>query len=104
VAQEGLNNVTRHSGAHAVALSLHHEATKLLLQVTDDGRGFVPGAPDHAIGLGLHSAAERVRSVGGTLTVDSAPGAGTTLRVVVPVVVIPVREANDASAAHHPRG
>lgn len=99
VAQEALNNVTRHSGAHHVGLWLRREPNELQLQVTDDGRGFVPGAPEHACGLGLHSAAERVGSVGGTLTVESVPGAGTTLRVA-----IPVRESDDASATGHPRG
>jgi signal transduction histidine kinase len=84
VAQEALNNVTRHSGAHRVDLSLQREDTEILLEVTDDGRGFAPGAPGHIAGLGLYSVAERVDSVGGTLTVASTPGAGTTLRVAIP--------------------
>jgi signal transduction histidine kinase len=85
VAQEALNNVTLHSGAHSVDLSLCCEEAELSLQVTDHGRGFTLGALDHATGLGLHSAAERVGSVGGTLTIESAPGAGTTVRATVPL-------------------
>ncbi|RKQ91304.1 hypothetical protein C8N24_1126 [Solirubrobacter pauli] len=71
VARELLTNVTRHAEAHRV-----------VLEVTDDGRGFA-GAP--AAGhLGLALVAERVRSAGGQLRIDSAPGAGTRVRVVIP--------------------
>jgi two-component system sensor histidine kinase UhpB len=84
VAQEGLTNVVRHSGARGVELSLRREGNELRLRVTDDGRGFNPSTLDGA-GLGLYSVAERVRGVGGRMAVDSAPGAGTTLRVVVPL-------------------
>jgi two-component system sensor histidine kinase UhpB len=84
VAQEALNNVVRHSGAHRAELSLRRSGAELELAISDDGRGFVPGAADRRTGLGLFSAAERVRLVGGTLAVDSAPGGGTTLRAAVP--------------------
>jgi signal transduction histidine kinase len=85
VVQEALNNVIRHSGARGVDLSLRREGTTLLLQITDDGRGFTPCALEAGSGLGLYSVTERVRAVGGATTVDSAPGAGTTLRVAVPL-------------------
>jgi two-component system sensor histidine kinase UhpB len=84
VAQEALNNVVRHSGARRVDLSLHCRAEGLLLEVADDGRGFASTAPARR-GLGLRSAAERVRAVGGDLSVNSSPGAGTTVRVTVPL-------------------
>jgi signal transduction histidine kinase len=99
VAQEAVNNVIRHSRARSIDLALRREGTALLLQVTDDGRGFPAGARDQATGLGLRSATERVRAVGGTLAVESAPGAGTTVRVAVPL-----REAEDAQDARHSRG
>jgi signal transduction histidine kinase len=99
VAQEAFSNVIRHSGANNVELSLSREGPELRLQVTDDGRGFVPFAPDRVGGLGLHSAAERLGSVGGTLTVDSAPGAGTTLRAAVRL-----GKGDDASGARYSRG
>jgi signal transduction histidine kinase len=99
VAQEAISNVVRHSGAHRVDLSLGREGSELLLEVTDDGRGFAPSAPDGATGLGLHSAAERLGSVGGTLAVDSTPGAGTILRAAVPL-----GKGDHASTAAHPRG
>jgi len=91
VAQEAFNNVIRHSGAHNIDLELRREGAELLLQVTDDGRGFEPGASDPGNGLGLYSIGERVHAVGGTVQVDSAPGGGTTIRVAVPV-----REVLDA--------
>jgi two-component system sensor histidine kinase UhpB len=99
VAQEAFSNVVRHSGAHSVELSLSREGPELLLQVTDDGRGFAPCTADRTGGLGLHSAAERVASVGGTLTVDTAPGAGTKLRAAVRL-----GKGDDASGARHSRG
>lgn len=99
VAQEALNNVVRHSGAHTVALMLRRDGDELSLAVADDGRGFASSTPGFAFGLGLHSAAERVASVGGTLAIESAPGAGTTVRVA-----IPIRESDGASPAGHPRG
>ena len=86
VAQEALNNVVRHSGAHRVELSLHCRGEELLLEVADDGRGFAPASPDRRSGLGLRSAAERVHAVGGLFSVDSAPGAGTRIRVAVPLL------------------
>jgi signal transduction histidine kinase len=52
------------------------------LSVTDDGRGFVRG--DHAHGFGLVGMAERVASVDGRLEIESAPGAGTTVRATLP--------------------
>jgi len=81
VAQEALSNVIRHSGAHSVDLVLRLEAGDLVLQVTDDGHGLQnPGQ-----GLGLRSAAERVRAVGGVLRVESPAGQGTTVSVAVPL-------------------
>jgi signal transduction histidine kinase len=81
VAQEALSNVIRHSGAHSVDLMLRLEAGALVLQVTDDGHGLqTPGQ-----GLGLRSAAERVRAVGGVLRIESPAGQGTTVSLAVPL-------------------
>jgi two-component system sensor histidine kinase UhpB len=85
VAQEALNNVVRHSRARRVDLSLHCRTEELLLEVADDGQGFAFIPPSRRSGLGLRSAAERVRAVGGYLSVNSSPGAGTTVRVTVPL-------------------
>ena len=91
VTQEGLNNVIRHAEAAMVTVTLRAEAGRVTLTIRDDGAGFTPGAPDQETGLGLLTLAERARSAGGTLAVESEPGAGTTLRVSVPL-----EEARDA--------
>lgn len=85
VTQEALNNVIRHSGARAVTVALRRDRSSLVLDIGDDGRGFTPGGPDRQHGLGLLTTRERVRAIGGTLTIESAPGAGTTVRVTVPL-------------------
>jgi len=91
VAQEAVNNVVRHSGAPSVTMWLRQEGTDLVLEVTDDGRGMDVAGAMPGGGLGLRSATERVRAVGGVLTVESTPGVGTTIRAV-----IPLPEADDA--------
>jgi signal transduction histidine kinase len=85
VAQEALNNVIRHAGAHRVDLTLRREGGLLKLEVSDDGRGIAPERRGERAGLGLRSATERVHACGGELIVESAPGAGTALRVTVPL-------------------
>ncbi len=86
IAQEALHNALRHAGAGArIAVVLHSEPGRLELSVTDDGVGFEPdAAPVRSHRLGLTTMAERARAAGGTLTIDSTPGAGTTVRLEVP--------------------
>jgi signal transduction histidine kinase len=76
VVQEALANVDKHAGAGAVSVLVEYSDTALRLVVRDDGRGFTPGPTS---GVGLATMRERVESVGGTLSVTSAPGAGTTV-------------------------
>lgn len=83
IAQEALSNVMRHAQARTVRVQVARDAG-LRLQVRDDGVGMAPARPG-ARGLGLLGAAERAAALGGTLSVDSAPGQGTTLRLVLPV-------------------
>jgi len=85
VAQEGLNNAVRHSGAKTLRVFLRKDERGIMLTVTDDGRGFSPAAPRERGGLGLHSAAQRVALAGGDFTIDSASGMGTTLRAQIPL-------------------
>ena len=80
VAQEALHNALRHSGAAQVSVRLSYEGGRLTLAVQDDGDGFEPHG---AHGLGLMSMRERAESVGGAMTVASAPGQGTTVLVEV---------------------
>ncbi|MET7703828.1 GAF domain-containing sensor histidine kinase [Streptomyces sp. NPDC005485] len=85
VAQEALHNALRHSGATRVDVTLERRDQGAALRVTDDGSGFDP----HAIRsagrhLGLVSMRDRSSGVGGILTVESAPGEGTTIDMEVP--------------------
>lgn len=74
--QEALTNVARHAGATQVRIRLQHRAGRLRLLVRDNGRGAAqPARP----GVGLHSMAERARSLGGELRIISQPGAGWAL-------------------------
>jgi signal transduction histidine kinase len=59
------------------------EPGRVTVTVTDDGDGFDPDTVETGH-VGLHLLADLAHSRGGTLTVDSAPGAGTTVRMVVP--------------------
>jgi two-component system sensor histidine kinase UhpB len=77
IAQEALANVARHAGATEVKVDLRTGTDGLELTVRDDGRGFETHRS--AQGLGLGGMAERARLVGGELTIDSQPGAGTQL-------------------------
>ncbi|MGW1048381.1 GAF domain-containing sensor histidine kinase [Streptomyces sp. NPDC002521] len=85
VAQEALHNALRHSGAAHVDVSMGRRGSAAVLRVTDDGGGFDPTAVRRAgRHLGLVSMRDRASGVGGTLTVDSVPGRGTTIEMEVP--------------------
>ena len=82
VAQEALHNALRHSGAPVICVTLSARRHRVILEVADHGRGFVPEAPSG--GLGLASMRERAASAGGTLTLRSQPGNGTLVRLELP--------------------
>jgi two-component system, NarL family, sensor histidine kinase UhpB len=82
VAQEALSNAARHSGAKHVAVTLRRAPEEVELTVADDGRGFAFDEADR--GLGLGGMRERALLVDGALTIESRPGAGTTVRLVIP--------------------
>jgi len=85
VAQEALQNALRHSGAAVVGVSLRAENGAVVLEVTDDGLGFdVAATRKTSRRLGLSSMRARAREAGGRLSVTSAPGSGTTVRLEVP--------------------
>ncbi|MER5885081.1 sensor histidine kinase [Streptomyces sp. NPDC001941] len=93
IAQGALANVREHAGASTAALTLSYLDDQVLLDVADDGRGFTPSAtaPPGARGHGLPAIEARVRQLGGTLTIESAPGEGTVLSVAIPLTT-PLRE------------
>jgi signal transduction histidine kinase len=86
IVQESLNNVARHAGAAEASVSIWANDGLLFLQIEDRGKGFAPAGGDASeSGVGLLGMTERARLLGGTLTVESAPGAGTTVRAELPI-------------------
>jgi signal transduction histidine kinase len=84
IAQEALQNALRHASAAHVAVRLGREDGRLVLEVADDGAGFVPADPElRSRRLGLTSMEERAQRLGGRLAIRSAPGKGTTVRLEV---------------------
>jgi signal transduction histidine kinase len=85
IAQEALNNALKHAQARRIELLVELEAGSACLSVRDDGAGFDPGSPGtRSKRLGLTSMRERAEALDGVLSIDSAPGAGTTVRVEAP--------------------
>jgi signal transduction histidine kinase len=85
IAHEALHNALRHASPSQVSVELVAHDGSLSVAVTDDGIGFEPSRPElRAMHLGLTSMEERSRELGGRLSIRSAPGAGTTVRLEVP--------------------
>ena len=89
VAQGALANVRDHARAANVTVTLARQDGLVTLEVRDDGVGFAPDRTATAAGRGFGLAAirERLRACGGTLTVDSGPGRGTTLTAALPLLL-----------------
>lgn len=87
VVQEALANATKHAEAKHVSIRVRRMRGKLCCTVRDDGAGFDVRAVQSdrkRTGLGLIAMKERLHAVGGTFSIDSAPGRGTTLSIEVP--------------------
>ncbi|MFI8858040.1 histidine kinase [Streptomyces prasinus] len=82
VAQESLTNVARHAEARSATMSLYREDDRVVLEVTDDGRGI--GAAHE--GAGLRGMRERALLIGATLDVTPVARTGTRIRLAVPAV------------------
>jgi two-component system sensor histidine kinase UhpB len=83
IAQEALNNIASHAHAHQVEVTLAGEDNDLELMIRDDGVGF--SIDQLRSSLGLVGMRERAELVGGRVDIESAPGAGTTLRARFPL-------------------
>jgi PAS domain S-box-containing protein len=88
VAQEALTNVARHAEASQVKVSLLKLPEALCLEISDNGKSFAVEKvmdPKRNQRLGLIGMRERVEMVGGSLSIESAPGQGTTIRAQIPI-------------------
>ncbi len=89
IVQEALTNVAKHSEAKAVSILIETRGTLIVAIVEDNGKGFdvdrvlTSGKDDKK--LGLYGMQERTSLIGGTLTIESSPGVGTTIFVEVPL-------------------
>jgi len=88
ILQEAINNTVKHANASTVRIELTREPGRIVGVVQDDGIGFHPMDPSPVEagerGLGLFGMHERAGLVGGKIEINSAPGRGTIVRVVVP--------------------
>jgi signal transduction histidine kinase len=82
VVQESLNNAQRHAHARNAIVTLKQTSHAIHVKITDDGAGF---DPRRTRGMGLLGMAERVKRLGGTIEIESQPGAGTTIRSELPL-------------------
>jgi signal transduction histidine kinase/ligand-binding sensor domain-containing protein len=95
IIQEGLSNIVRHASARNVRVEVRENPKSIEVVINDDGCGFdirefqggqLPGQSiDPGRGFGLASMSERARIIGGTLTIESLPSSGTTIRLTLPV-------------------
>jgi PAS domain S-box-containing protein len=85
IIQEALTNVTRHSQATRVHVSVRRAGAVIILAVADNGVGFAPDSLSGIRSLGLVGMRERALACGGTLMVQGKPGEGTAIIVTIPV-------------------
>lgn len=86
--QEALNNITHHAQAHSARIRVWTSGRVVCCNVKDDGIGFSPslaGTDSASRGLGLLGIQERIATLHGTFELSSAPGAGTELRIGIPL-------------------
>jgi signal transduction histidine kinase len=88
VVQEALNNVVKHAEATTVAVRIDHDQGNLVCTVEDDGKGYevaAEGVAGNERGFGLMGMRERLKHLGGSLRIQSAPGLGTRIIATIPL-------------------
>lgn len=83
--QEALTNVARHSGADKIKVSLTTDKAKLLLEISDNGKGISQNQIKDYHSLGIHGMKERAMVFGGSVYLEGIEGKGTTVRVEIPI-------------------
>ncbi|WP_073948384.1 sensor histidine kinase [Streptomyces kebangsaanensis] len=113
IAQSALGNARRHAHAHRAEITLSFMDTAVALDVVDDGAGFDPEAVGAAVrrpggavdgGFGLPAMRSRAEALGGTFTVESAPGQGTAVAVTLPYPAPGGRTSGDHTSGDHTSG
>lgn len=85
IVQEALNNAAKHSGTKRAEVRMQFGPRDLTVHVTDFGQGFALAKKNDKLGLGLIAMRERADLLNGSLNVSSAPGAGTTIAIKMPL-------------------
>jgi signal transduction histidine kinase len=88
ITEEALTNVLKHAGAGSVEIDAAIMDNKLALSIRDDGKGYI--LDERPLGLGVTSMLDYAEAVGGICDIKSAPGAGTCVSAVLPVIPRPV--------------
>lgn len=88
IAQECLTNVSRHAQAAHVLLSLQCLEDKIVLRISDDGKGMPTGNERRRNSYGIMGMRERARGLGGTLNFSSVMGKGTSVELVMPIKLV----------------
>ncbi len=85
IVQETLNNIIKHADAKTIEAALLYQDDKLELMITDDGKGFAmtDGGAEPYAGLGLRNMHSRAKLIGAAFTIQSHPGTGTTVTIVI---------------------
>jgi signal transduction histidine kinase len=100
IGQEAVTNTVKHADAHCIKIELDFSRPNVVMEIKDDGKGFVPEkSPGPNDGhFGLLGMSERAKRLGGQITVTSASATGTVIRVEIPVrseTQQPINEQND---------
>ncbi len=83
IAQESVHNILKHSGATSLRVSLEYGSDDFKMQITDNGIGLPAERETASFGLGLNNMYERAKLVGGKLIIDTVPGAGCTITLLI---------------------
>src|SRR5262249_9747833 len=99
ICEEAIANAVKHARPTQVAVTLEFNSEAVQLRVRDDGCGFHPAGPEGSKEghFGLLGIRERVKALSGMLSMDSAPGRGTSLWVIIPT------DGNNAETGENPQ-